>query len=188
MDIIKKVRLDAERKLKSLRASYYIKLSTGEEYSHGMDGYEVKKKEATKPAEPEKAPRVTRTGAPFGALIAYYKPYLEGITKAGDIAEIPFGDYKDNPEYLRGAISAYCTQSWGRGTYTSVMNRIKGQVEVLRLKDASDEPPADKATATEAKTTGGGTNKFRTVGHGMDALSSLHLDAYDDDDQTHNKP
>lgn len=195
MDILKKVTKDAERLLKSLRARYYIELPDGAQIWHGLEGFELVE---AQPEEKEaRKPRTTRTGAPFGALVAYYKPYLDQCTKTGDVAEIPFGDFKDNPEHLRGAIAAHCTQCWGKGTYKSVMNRVKGQVEVLRLQDAAkdrfpdgrmsksksvgEQPPG---AVTEAKATGGGTSKFRTVGHGLDALGGLHFEQYDDEQKS----
>lgn len=183
MDIIKKVTKDAERLLKSLRAKYYIELPDGAQIWHELEGYELVE---SQPDEPERKRRANRTGKPFGATVAYYKPFLEDAKKAGDIAVIPFSDF--NPEYLRGAICAHCTQFWGKGTYTSVMNRAKGQVEVMRLRDASqDAHPNGKLSKSqekriaaqaqpETKATGGGTSKFRTVGHGMDALASLQFD------------
>lgn len=182
MDIIKKVTKDAERLLKSLRAKYYIELPDGSQIWHDLEGYELVEAQQE---EPVRKKRTNRTGKPFGSLVAYYKPFLDGAKKAGDIVEIPFSDF--NPDYLRGAICAHCTQFWGKGTYTSVMNKPKGQVEVMRLRDAAQDVHPDgkkgQAATVETKTTGGGTSKFRSLGHGMDALGGLHFEQYDDDNK-----
>ena len=172
MDVIKKTVKDAERLLKAVRANYYIELPTGEEISHGLDGYEVRQVEQVKP---ERKKRTNRTGAPYGSLVEYYRPILDQCKNVGDVALIPFGGYQ--PEYLRGAICAHCTVQWGKGSYTSVMNRDEKRVEVLRTKVVVPKAPATKQEPTKAN--GGG--KFRSVGHGMDALQNL---SFDDEHQT----
>lgn len=181
MDIIKKTIKDAERLLKAVRANYYIELPTGEEISCGLDGYEIV------PVQEEEKPkakkRTFRSGLPFGSVAAHYRPYLEKCANVGDIAEIPVGEF--NADHLRAAVCAYCTHFWGKGTYTSVLNKVKNQIEVLRTAPNTVESATTrnqaKAANDERKAGGeskvnGGRGKFHTVGHGMDALSNLRFD------------
>jgi hypothetical protein len=171
VDIIKKVTKDAERLLKTLRAKYYIELPSGEQIWHDLDGYELRESEAEE--KPARKKRSNRTGLPFGALVAYYKPYLEKCQNVGDVVEIPFGSF--DPEYLRGAVAAHCTTTWGKGTYTSVMNRTTQHVEVMRMASAT-APKRKAKTEAATKMNGNGHSKFHSVGHGMDALKNLQFD------------
>lgn len=172
MDIIKKVTKDAERLLKSLRANYFIELPNGDQIWHGLEGYELRPSEEEE--KPQRKKRETRTGLPFGAISGYYRPFLDKCKQPGDVAEIPFGQFE--PEHLRGAIAAYCSTYWGKGTYTSVTNRVKKQVEVMRTS-ASQAKEHKPKTEGHSKVNGSPPpSKFRTVGHGMDALQNLQFD------------
>lgn len=170
MDIIKKVTKDAERLLKSLKAKYYIELPTGEQIWHDLDGYELVPSEPEKPARKK---REMRSGQPFGAVTAYFRPYLEKCKSLGDIAEIPFSGY--NPDHLRSAIAAHCSAHWGKGTYSSYLNREKKQIEVMRTDASKPKAPRKDKVQGQSKVNGQGA-KFHTVGHGLDALKHLEFD------------
>jgi hypothetical protein len=74
--------------------------------------------------------RRTRGDRPYGALGAHVKPYLQHNTKPGDVLSIPFGEFE--PSHVRGAVAAYLSSMWGRGTYTTAT--APNAVEVLRLQ------------------------------------------------------
>jgi hypothetical protein len=187
MDILTKTAKDAARLCKAIRAQYYIKLPTGEEFSGGLEGFEVVKKvdavavpvkavkAAAKKAEPKRTRKLRR---PFGAITNYFRPFLDGCANVGDVAVIPGGDF--NLVELRSAIAAYCSTKWGNATHTSTMNREKNQIEVLRtaVKPAAAEKPASKVNGAEKPMR---ASKYRSVGHGLDSLKELHFNAYDDD-------
>lgn len=170
MDIIKKVTQDAERLLKSLKAEYYIKLPTGTVVRHGFDNQELVKKAKAVEAAPvkQKKERQASHGKPWGALSAHFVPHLAKCKQAGDIAEIPFGDF--DGAVLRGSVAAWCSHEWGKNTYTTTVNRVRGRVEVMRTADPKPAAPAAKVNGQA------GDHKFRSLGHGLDALGSLSFD------------
>jgi hypothetical protein len=81
------------------------------------------------PPTPAKPQRRTRGDRPFGALSKHIKPYLNDEVKPGDVLVIPFGEF--HPRHVRGAVSAYLSTLWGRGSYTTATSDTA--VEVLRL-------------------------------------------------------
>ena len=74
--------------------------------------------------------RRTRGDRPYGALSTHIKPYLTKDIRSGDVVVIPFGEYE--PRHVRGAVAAYLSTLWGRGTYTTATSDTA--FEVLRLK------------------------------------------------------
>lgn len=175
MDIIKKVTKDAERLLKSLRAKYYIELPTGEQIWHDLDGYELVPAQAEE--KPQRKKREMRSGREYGELTAYFRPFLEKCAKVGDVVEIPTSKY--DLHELHAAVSAYCSVHWGKGTYRSITNKVKGQVEVMRTSPTTVVKKDKVQAESKVNVNGNGAltqGKFRSVGHGMDALQNLKFD------------
>jgi hypothetical protein len=77
----------------------------------------------------KKIKRSSRLGLPFGTLRDHVVPYVNGM-EPGDLVEIPYGDYP--PENVRSNACAWATTAWGRGTYTSTVNRKTKNVELYR--------------------------------------------------------
>jgi hypothetical protein len=73
---------------------------------------------------------------PRGDLMSHYKPYLDNL-KPDDIALIPFGSF--DFEVLRSSACAWCSHTWGNGTYSSTINREKQVVEIYRFPDEMRE-------------------------------------------------
>lgn len=76
----------------------------------------------------EKRTRTRILTRPYGALKNHYIGYVEKL-KVGEASQVPFGDF--DPEDLRGAITAWMSVNWGKGTYTSCTT--DRHVEVLRI-------------------------------------------------------
>jgi hypothetical protein len=171
MDIIKKVTKDAERLLKSLKANYYIELPTGEEISHGLDGYELVQTEEEKP---QRKKREMRSGQPFGAQAKYFRPFLENCKALGDVAVVPLADWDGH--ILRSSIAAHCSTYWGKGTYVTTLNREKKQVEVMRTAPNSLKAKGAKSKIEAQSKVNGAQPKWHSAGHGMDALKNLEFD------------
>ena len=74
----------------------------------------------------------TRQRGPYayGAINAYFSPLI-GNMKAGDMVEVPWSEFE--AERLRGGISAYAVQRWGKQSAITVVNREKKVIEVLRV-------------------------------------------------------
>ena len=66
----------------------------------------------------------------YGEFRDYFMPYLRDI-KPGDSVKIPFGKYE--VEELRGPVSSWCTNNWGKGNTITSIDRKAGHVEVLRV-------------------------------------------------------
>jgi hypothetical protein len=175
MDIIKKVTKNAERLLKSLKANYYIELPTGEEISHGLDGFELVPSEEEKP---QRKKREMRSGQPFGAQAKYFRPFLENCKAPGDVAVVPLADWDGH--ILRSSIAAHCSTYWGKATYVTTLNREKKQVEVMRTAPNSLKAKGAKGAKSkieaQSKVNGSQEPKFKSLGHGMDALRNLEFD------------
>jgi V8-like Glu-specific endopeptidase len=77
----------------------------------------------------KKIKRSSRLGLPFGTLRDHVVPFVNGM-EPGDLVEIPYGDYP--PENVRSNACAWATTAWGRGTYTSTVNRKTKNVELYR--------------------------------------------------------
>lgn len=90
------------------------------------DGQELGALEVVKPKLKSK-----RKVSPFpvNTLRDYFLPFI-GTLQAGDVVTVPFSQFEG--ERLRGAISAWATAHWGKGTCTTYLNHAAGHVEVLR--------------------------------------------------------
>lgn len=69
---------------------------------------------------------------PFGAVRNHVLPYLDSLEPDG-IVSIPFGEFE--PEALRGNACAWATTRWGKGSYSTTVNRDKQTVEVYRHEE-----------------------------------------------------
>jgi hypothetical protein len=76
-----------------------------------------------------KLKRSSKLGLPFGTLRSHVVPYITGM-EPGDLVEIPCVNYP--PENIRSNACAWATTAWGRGTYTSTVNRKTKNVELYR--------------------------------------------------------
>ena len=83
--------------------------------------------------EPERKKRKLRH--PYGALKAYYLPYLKDLEPGGYV-EVPWGAFLGGP--LSSAISAHGCHEWGNGQVVVSVNKTKKVVEVMR----GDKPNA----------------------------------------------
>ena len=79
-------------------------------------------------AEEEK-PAKRRLLYPHGEVRQYYMNYV-GTLKPDEIVSIPFGNY--DAESIRGNLCAWATTVWGKGSYTSTVNRDKSTVDIYR--------------------------------------------------------
>jgi len=66
---------------------------------------------------------------PFGAYASVYKPLIENLQPDG-YARIPVGKFKI--VNVQSAVSAWCSQNWGNGTYTCLTSKDKSHVELWR--------------------------------------------------------
>lgn len=66
---------------------------------------------------------------PFGAVRDYVVPFLDAL-KPDEIVSIPFNQFE--PESLRGNACAWATTKWGKGTYSTTVNRDAQTVEIYR--------------------------------------------------------
>lgn len=82
-----------------------------------------------------KAPKPPKTRTrgpnlyPLGEIRGHILPYIQDL-KHDSIASIPVGKYP--AEHVRGNTCAWCTATWGKGTYSSTYNREKQTVEIYR--------------------------------------------------------
>jgi len=97
--------------------------------SHEYGTLEVVKK------EPKKK-RVLLPGLAHGGMRAYVLNWIDKLAP-GNIARIP---YKEWPaETVRANVCAWATTRWGKGTYTSTINREERWIEIYRYPlDALD--------------------------------------------------
>jgi len=80
---------------------------------------------------PAKVVKRERKDRPYGTLISYYKPFVENM-QAGDVVVIDWGPF--GRQELQSAVTAWCCQTWGNGSVTTVTNVDSKTLEVLRLK------------------------------------------------------
>lgn len=66
---------------------------------------------------------------PYGAMVAYYKKFLETV-EPGGYTKVP-ATSEFTLQELRCGVTAWCTANWGRKTYMS--NTREDGIEVLRL-------------------------------------------------------
>lgn len=67
---------------------------------------------------------------PFGTMRAHIQPFMVDL-QPGDLVEIPILEYP--PETVRGGACAWANEKWGRGTYTSTINKATNKVELYRF-------------------------------------------------------
>lgn len=79
--------------------------------------------------------RTRKQIVPFGAYANTYKPLLTGLEKDG-YARIPINGM--NPSGMQSAISAWCSQNWGNGSYTCLRSKDGLFLEVWRFPDGVD--------------------------------------------------
>ena len=113
-----------ERSIKDLEAlqrreliNFKIYTSDGEEYGD-MEMIAVEEKPAKRASL-----------YPRGDVRQHYISYVNTM-KPDEIVSIPFGDY--DAESIRGNLCAWATTVWGKGTYTSTVNRDKSTVDIYR--------------------------------------------------------
>lgn len=102
--------------LYAIRCEFRIVMPDGE--SVKSSGYA-----SAKPEEPK---------LPYGSLAAHFRPYIEPL-QIGDTAEVPFRD-DINHSKMQSAMSAWMVGNWGKGSYTTLVNRTRKCIEVLRVK------------------------------------------------------
>lgn len=87
---------------------------------------------ATKKVKKAK-PKGTRTRGPArypdGELREYLIPFVKSL-KQDEIVSIPVLNYPH--EVVRGNVCAWCSKTWGKGTYTSTFNKTAKTVEIYR--------------------------------------------------------
>lgn len=69
---------------------------------------------------------------PFGAYAAIYKPLIENLQPDG-YATIPTNGY--NLQHMQSAISAWCGQNWGNGSYTCMASKDRRSLELWRFPE-----------------------------------------------------
>lgn len=92
--------------------------------SEGMDIGE--REVVTAPPKKRKAPSMY----PQGEVRNYILNHVKGMAEQ-DLVSIPFSKY--DAECLRGNLCAWATTVWGKGSYTTAVNRKAKTVEILRL-------------------------------------------------------
>jgi hypothetical protein len=113
---------DAIARLKAVGCSFKIITPIDEEIFYDPDNKMGKPKKRTKRDEGSYS---------HGDLKKHYGPYLENVA-IGQVVEVP---YTDDLPYapLQSSLSAYLSNAWGKGTYTTVTNKKTKMLEVLRL-------------------------------------------------------
>lgn len=61
-------------------------------------------------------PKKRHHTVPPGTYAKYFVPFLQDV-KIGDVACIPFGPH--DKKALSGAVTAWCSDRWGKGSYKS---------------------------------------------------------------------
>jgi hypothetical protein len=79
--------------------------------------------------EVEDKPRKRASRYPHGEMRKYILSYVEALDLDG-IVSIPLKDYPE--EHVRGNLCAWATTVWGKGSYTSTINREKQTVDIYR--------------------------------------------------------
>lgn len=65
-----------------------------------------------------------------GEVLDYLLPYIADL-EAGSVAQIPFGRY--DGKNVASSLSAYCTRSWGKESYTYETNAAGNGIAILRI-------------------------------------------------------
>lgn len=77
----------------------------------------------------EDKPRKRASLYPHGEIRRYILGYVEALD-LDEIMSIPIKDYPE--EHIRGNLCAWATTVWGKGSYTSTINREKHTVDIYR--------------------------------------------------------
>lgn len=67
---------------------------------------------------------------PYGEIRQYILPFVQNITP-DQVVSIPIGRY--DLETVRGNTCSWCTGAWGKGTYSSTVDKEKRTVEIYRF-------------------------------------------------------
>ncbi len=68
-----------------------------------------------------------------GTLRNIYLPHLQSLNP-NEVATIPVREEGVTVEDVRGSACAWATAHWGKGTYTSGVDKTFNNVEILRIK------------------------------------------------------
>ncbi len=80
-----------------------------------------------KPTEKKKKKKLS---LPYGEIRQYLLPILKDV-QPDQVISIPLGRYK--AESVRGNACSWCTTVWGKGTYSSTVNKVDKAVEIYRF-------------------------------------------------------
>ena len=111
----------ATMKLRATKCAYKIMLPNGTVIEH--DGHKF---------NPPKSEKKRVKKYVHGELKQHYWAYVKDL-EVGDVAEIPLTNEFDGPT-LQGAVSAQLGHEWGKGTYSTSVNKSTRMLEVIRLK------------------------------------------------------
>lgn len=68
-----------------------------------------------------------------GTLRNIYLPHLQSL-KTSEVATIPVREEGVTLEDVRGSACAWATKHWGKGAYTTSLDKTFNNVEILRIK------------------------------------------------------
>lgn len=120
MNIKTKTFESAIRMLKALDAKYVI-VYDGEVYA--TEGMAL--------AEPPKPRKRIASHLPFGTLLNYARPIIDGM-KVGDVVEMDACPGA-TLESLRSSVSSHYSKLWGSGALATTVNRKTNKLEILRV-------------------------------------------------------
>jgi hypothetical protein len=92
--------------------------------------------EVVKEKPVDKKPRYYQQGdVPYGFMKDYVLKYLTPL-QPNEVVEIPYPPH--DSETVRSNAGAYASKMWGKGTYTSTVNRAKQVVEIYRHPEITE--------------------------------------------------
>jgi hypothetical protein len=80
--------------------------------------------------EKDKKPKRRRSIYPLGEIRAQIMPHMSSVM-INTTKNIPVGKYQ--AEVIRGSVSSYATQLWGKGNYKTKVSQDKRYVELTRM-------------------------------------------------------
>jgi hypothetical protein len=80
--------------------------------------------------EQTKKPKRRRSIYPLGEIRAQIMPHMTSLM-VNTTKNIPVGNYQ--AEVIRGSVSSYATQLWGKGNYKTKVSQDKRYVELTRM-------------------------------------------------------
>jgi hypothetical protein len=113
-----KALMQALATLQALNCAYKVLTEEGKVMTHGE-------------VPTNKTGRTRRTDREYGAIAAYYKPFIENL-QVGQTVVIPFNPDIE-PEDLRSSVTARMASSWGKGSYTTMFDKRKN-LEIFRIR------------------------------------------------------